>query len=56
MTDTRLPQCKTKQTTFSNRRDIVLHKEIGVNELNADVKITASSLIAVSAHVLWKYG
>ena len=52
MAYSQLIQCKNQQKTSSNRRNIVPHKKIGVEESNDDVIIlTGSSQIAVSAHV-----
>ena len=51
MADIQLIQSKNQQKTSSNRRNIVLYKEIGVKEANADVRnVTESSQVAVSAH------
>jgi len=43
MADIQLIQCKNQQKTFSNRRNIVPYKEIGVRESNGDVRILTGS-------------
>jgi len=41
--DIQFIQCKNQQKTSSNRRNIVLYKEIGVKESNGDVRILTGS-------------
>ena len=52
MANIQLTQCKYQQKMFSNRGNIVPYKEIGVMELNGDVRIlSGSSYIAASAAI-----
>jgi len=51
MADIQLIQCKNPQKASSNRRNIVLDKEMGVKKSNGDVTFfSESSQIAVSVH------
>jgi len=43
MADIQIIQCKNQQKTSSNRRNIVLYKEIWVKESNVDVRILTGS-------------
>ena len=51
MVDIQHIEFKYQQKTSSNRRNIVLCEDIGVEESNAGVEVlTGSSCVAVSAH------
>jgi len=52
MAHIQLIQCKNQQkTSLYRRRNIVPYKEIGIKELNDDVRtLTGSSQMAVPAH------